>query len=584
MQIYGHDGGDPADNRVAAGKQSAVERTIADRHDPFWIRRRVVRALERLAHVPGHRPGHQQHVGVPRRCDEAQAEAFEVVEGVVERVDLELAAVAGASIDLTNRQAAAEPTPGSAIDARAQLGQRLLAGDRRRLGERTAQEALEQNPTHSLISLKVVSGIGTVERLVAEREVGDDIAFDDGLQQRPLEPGRIAQVAAGNALVRERQPHQHGPAERLRHPEPFARRAARVDLGADRAARQGLQHLIDQREALLDLADAYPDPRVDVAGIEHGNFKRKCVVGGIAGQLARVEGTSAGAADVAAGPELPRQLTGQYARGGGAVLQGRGVGVELDQLGERASNLRRERRYLRDAGGAGLARDATGDYGVHHQAMAEAGIGGAQYSFAQDAAMRMHERERCVIADSADVTEMVAEALELGHQRTQKDRARRNLDLGRRFDGVSERERVGDRAVARGAAGQPRGRVEGCARHQPLDALVHVAEALFQPHYRLAAGGEAEVPGLDDAGVHGTDGDLVQALALDRQEDVGHAPRRRWTAPPERMLHVPEAEVEPRPGIGQAHRLDAVEVAQRALQPDRGRVQHADRWKASARA
>src|SRR5262249_56862387 len=122
-----------------------------------------------------------------------------------EGVDLELAAVAGASIDLANRQAAAEPPPSSAIDARAQLGQRLLAGDRRRFGERTAHEALEQNPTHSAISLKVVSGIGAIERLVAEREVGDDIAFDDGLQQRPLEPGRIAQVATGDALVR--QPH-----------------------------------------------------------------------------------------------------------------------------------------------------------------------------------------------------------------------------------------------------------------------------------------------------------------------------------------------------------------------------------------
>src|SRR5215510_10345249 len=148
---------------------------------------------------------------------------------------------------------------------------------------------------------------------------------------------------------------------------------------------------------------------------------------------------------------------------------------------------------------------------------------------------------------------------------------------------MSERERVGDRAVSRGAAGQPRGLVEGCARHQPFDALVHVAEALFQPHHRLAAGGEAEVPGLDDAGVHRTDRDLVQALALDRQEDVGRW-WRRLTALPERMLHVPEAEIEPGPGIGQAYRLDAVEVAQRALQPDRGRMQRAYRWKASARA
>jgi hypothetical protein len=43
--------------------------------------------------------------------------------------------------------------------------------------------------------------IGAVERLVAEREVGNDVAFDRDLQQRPLKPGRIAQMAAGDAAV-----------------------------------------------------------------------------------------------------------------------------------------------------------------------------------------------------------------------------------------------------------------------------------------------------------------------------------------------------------------------------------------------
>ena len=53
---------------------------------------------------------------------------------------------------------------------------------------------------------------------------------------------------------------------------------------------------------------------------------------------------------------------------------------------------------------------------------------------------------------------------------------------------------------------------------QPLDALVGVAEPLFQPHHRLAVGGEAEMAGLDDAGMHRPDRDLVQAVALRRQE------------------------------------------------------------------
>jgi hypothetical protein len=39
-----------------------------------------------------------------RAGDEADAQAFDVVVGVVERVDLELAAVAGPGVDLADRQ------------------------------------------------------------------------------------------------------------------------------------------------------------------------------------------------------------------------------------------------------------------------------------------------------------------------------------------------------------------------------------------------------------------------------------------------------------------------------------------------
>ena len=60
--------------------------------------------------------------------------------------------------------------------------------------------------------------------------------------------------------------------------------------------------------------------------------------------------------------------------------------------------------------------------------------------------------------------------------------------------------------------------LERGALHQGFDALVHIAEPLLQPHHVLAIGGEAEMSRLDDAGMHGTDRDLVQAFALDRQE------------------------------------------------------------------
>ena len=54
-------------------------------------------------------PVTSRHVGVTRRRDEAQAEALKIVKGIVERVDFELAAIAGAGIHLADGEAAAEP-------------------------------------------------------------------------------------------------------------------------------------------------------------------------------------------------------------------------------------------------------------------------------------------------------------------------------------------------------------------------------------------------------------------------------------------------------------------------------------------
>ena len=75
-------------------------------------------------------PVTMQHVGMPWRGDEAQAEAFEIVERVVQRMDLQLAAVAGAGIDFADRQAAAEPPARGAVDALRKLGERGLVARR----------------------------------------------------------------------------------------------------------------------------------------------------------------------------------------------------------------------------------------------------------------------------------------------------------------------------------------------------------------------------------------------------------------------------------------------------------------------
>ena len=66
-----------------------------------------------------------------RRGDEAQAEALEIVEGVVQRVDLELAAIAGPGIDLADGEAAAKLPPRGAIEICRKLGEGRIVGLRR---------------------------------------------------------------------------------------------------------------------------------------------------------------------------------------------------------------------------------------------------------------------------------------------------------------------------------------------------------------------------------------------------------------------------------------------------------------------
>ncbi len=149
---------------------------------------------------------------------------------------------------------------------------------------------------------------------------------------------------------------------------------------------------------------------------------------------------------------------------------------------------------------------------------------------------------------------------------------------------MREGDAVSNGAVSRGASGEPRGLLDRRAGHQRLDSFVHVAEPLFEPHHGLAAGGEAEMPRLDDPGVHRTDRNLVQALAFDGKELIGVTNCRRFFARTEWMPHVPEAEIEPGPRIRRPDGDVTIKTLNSAFETDGRRVQRADGGKASIRA
>ena len=272
---------------------------------------------------------------------------------------------------------------------------------------------------------------------------------------------------------------------------------------------------------------------------------------------------------VPAGAEARDQGGGDDAGADGAILQGRGAVIQRNQAREAGAQIGRERAQPVRAVGRQVDRKPAGHHRVHHQPMAEAGGGGAQHALAQHRAMRQHQGEGGIVADGADIAEVVGEPFQFREQRAQPHRARRGFGAERGLGRARESERVGHRAVAADAAGDAGGGGQGGAGEQGFDALVGVAEALFQPHHRLAVAGEAEMSGLDNAGVHGPHRDLMQVGTFDREE---------------RVSGRVSAMQEPGPSVGQADRVEPVQIARGPFEAQRGDMHAADRGVASVRA
>jgi hypothetical protein len=183
------------------------------------------------------------------------------------------------------------------------------------------------------------------------------------------------------------------------------------------------------------------------------------------------------------------------------------------------------------------------------------------------------EREPAVVAEVAEVAEVVRDALALERERPQPQRPRGRHDPGESLDCHRVGPGVRDRAVAGDAPGERPAADEIAALEQLVDRLVRVAEPLLEPQHLLADDREAEVPGLDRAGVHRPYRDLVHAFARDRHEavllDVVPVPALEAEVAPQRVdVRGPRRVAQPRALVGRG-RADADEVVGRALHPVR---------------
>src|SRR5260370_35024631 len=106
---------------------------------------------------------------------------------------------------------------------------------------------------------------------------------------------------------------------------------------------------------------------------------------------------------------------------------------------------------------------------------------------------------------------------------------------------------------------------------------MNVAETVIEANHGFAVDGEAEMTGLDDAGMHRTDRDLMQTFAFGRQELIQRRNRMRFDPSSKWALHAPAAMIEPRPLVLKAGRFQPAEVMDCAFEADRGRMHLSDR-------
>ncbi len=297
-----------------------------------------------------------------------------------------------------------------------------------------------------------------------------------------------------------------------------------------------------------------------------------------------------GAARAGHGADEPERLAVRVRDGPGA-LEPLGDGGGLEEQVERALEV--AQRGIQPAAQllghacVHVVRDAAGTDEPAAEAVAAKERGHVEELAAQPAAVRGGRHERHVAGERAEVAGVRGQPLELERERAQCVRARRDFTAAERLERLRVRESVADGRVARQLLDLVhRARVRP-PDQRALEAAVLVAEHDLEVQHLLAVALEAEVAGLDDAGVHGPDGDLVHLIAFHAEERVVRADAERRVVQPVRaraVRRVAAQRLEPRVAGGQDAELlhdlalearggDDVRGERRVLGADRRRHQ-----------
>jgi hypothetical protein len=167
-----------------------------------------------------------------------------------------------------------------------------------------------------------------------------------------------------------------------------------------------------------------------------------------------------------------------------------------------------------------IAGHAARYHAIAHQPVTEAGIRHPQHAFPQNGAMGMHQRKGRIVANRADIAEMICQTLQFRHQRAQPDCPRRRHHIARGLCGLGKGQLIGYGAVAADPAREFCCAHEISATHQRFHALVRVAQPCFETDHSLAIGVKPEMAGFDNAGMYRANRNLMNALAFGRQKGI----------------------------------------------------------------
>ena len=277
------------------------------------------------------------------------------------------------------------------------------------------------------------------------------------------------------------------------------------------------EELVQHLEGRLQLDRPHLEPRGDVApgGRRDRRGEGRAVPepgtrrAGVQPQPGGARGGPDGAElDGVVAIEDPHPAEPSLHRGGEADLAP-GPRRVLAQLAKLAARPIGRRRRQVEAAGADLDRS-------EQEAVTGEGLVEAHRALLQRGEGHVPGGEADPGADGADVVEVVVEPLQLEQQRAGAPQLPGRGEAEDALAGLRVGDRVGDGAGPAGplGEGQPIGQLPPLGG--ALEPAVLVEEAQVDEEDPLADDVEAEVPGLDHAGVDRPDGDLVHPLPLDR--------------------------------------------------------------------